>query len=219
MKYEMTATRLLRRAVRGGFVVAVVATTFIAVSQLSLPGVQANGASSPIQDGVVGPYEYVVGIWPPRPAVGNLFMTITLSADGKGVSNAVVDVEGGPRGQPPSLGPLPVNNDFTHPNTYELDVSLARSGEWVFRFMIRAPMGAEEVETDVEGDGEPAVAGQTSAEPKESQVPTVAFTEPEESSSTAVVAVVAVSLLVLAVGIGVWAVRRGADRGGRNEVG
>ena len=148
-------------------------------------------------------------------------MTITLSADGKGVSNAVVDVEGGPRGQPPSLGPLPVNNDFTHPNTYELDVSLARSGEWVFRFMIRAPMGAEEVEVeiDVEGDGEPAVAGQTSAEPKESQVPTVALTEPEESSSTAVVAVVAVSLLVLAVGIGVWAVRRGADRGGRNEVG
>ncbi len=77
-------------------------------------------------------------------------MTLTLSAEGKAVSNAAVDVVGGPLGRPSILGPVAVNNAFLHPNIYEVDVSLSTSGQWLFTFMIRAPSGDEDIKVQID---------------------------------------------------------------------
>ncbi len=74
------------------------------------PSVNANGFTVPVAQGVSGPYEYVIGVWPPKPVEGwNLFMSTALSANQQPVTNAVVTVTGAVEGQAGVEVPLDVS--------------------------------------------------------------------------------------------------------------
>ena len=193
--------------------VGMLAAAAIASNPWSAPSASANGIVVPVKEGVAGPYGYVVGIWPPAPAVGNLFMAITLSADGEPVIDAVVDVEGGPRGMPSRVGPLPANNDFLHPPTYELDVSLGAPGPWVFRISIRAPLGEEDVEVELDVAGGPDAppileTGSQGDPPAEAQVADGSDASRDAGLPVAVSIAAVVAALAVAAGAGAWVVLR-----------
>jgi hypothetical protein len=77
------------------FVALLLALTTSTAPLYSIPRANANGFTVLIAQGVAGPYEYLVGVWPPEPVVGKpLLMSIALSANQQPVTDASVNVTG-----------------------------------------------------------------------------------------------------------------------------
>lgn len=118
--------------------------------------VDANGFTVPVAKGISGPYEYLVGIWPPEPVVGRLHMAISLTSAKIPVTDAEVLVTG-------SVGatqgdPAPAFSYFLHPWSYELDMVLDEPGTWDFEIEIVSPLGGAAIEIVLEvGSGEGSV--------------------------------------------------------------
>ncbi len=109
----------------------------------------ANGLTVPIAQGAAGPYEYIVGIWPPDPGVGNLHISVKLASDQRPVTDAVVEVRARVAGQPEVVGPFRAWNYFQAWD-YELDLSLNEPGAWTFEIAMNSPLGDTVVEVPLE---------------------------------------------------------------------
>ena len=125
---------------------ATAATVFVH----STAQVDANGFTVPIVREVSGPYEYLVGIFPLNPGVGDLHMSITLIGDRSAVTEAVVTVHGSVAGSTERVGPIVASND-SQPGVYELNLYLGQPGNWVFEIEINSLLGRTllELELDV----------------------------------------------------------------------
>ena len=127
------------------------------------PTANANGYTVPIAQGVSGPYEYLVGIWPPNPSVGNLHLAISLIANQRPVTDADVTVTGRFGDETPVEGPLPATA-FFEPWTYELNMDLTNPGEWTFEIEINSPLGKTVYEAPLEVAGDVESAGPVAGE-------------------------------------------------------
>jgi hypothetical protein len=107
----------------------------------------------PVAHGISGPYEYLIGVWPPNPDVGSLFIAIDLSANQQPVTDAIVNVIGTGNDGSAVVGPLAAKNSFSHLNTYELFLTLKTPGKWIFKVEIKSPLGEEVVEVPLEVTG------------------------------------------------------------------
>jgi len=132
------------------FIAAACLLAGIMASFYSPPEVSAHRLTSPLANGVAGPYDYVVGIWPPDPSVGNLFMSITLLANQQPVTNAVITVTTTMNDGPAVVGPAPAINNFLHPQSYELSMTLSTPGRWTLKIEIESPLGDVVVEVPLE---------------------------------------------------------------------
>jgi hypothetical protein len=92
------------------------------VSPVVAARVYANGFTVPAAKGVVGPYEYTVGVWPSPPTVGNLHLSIALKESKRPVTNAVVSVTGSLAST--TVGPVQATS-FLDSQTYELNMPLS----------------------------------------------------------------------------------------------
>ena len=174
------------------------------------PVASANGLAWPIAGGTAGPYEYLVGIWPPTPRVGNLHMVISLSADGQVVTDLEVDVTGRSVDGSAVAGPVPAANIV---RTYELNLPLSRPGPWVFAIAIKGPLGegVAEVPLDVEGDLE-SLGDSDLEEGSSSPKPDDQMRGGEGAFSWAFVAAPLAVLGLVLAGLGFWRYRRRVGR-------
>ena len=93
----------------------------------------ANGGTRPlVRDARVGPYSFDVGIFPGRPTVGNLHLSILIkdAASGGALTNANVMVTlTGPEGST-NVGPVQAVNTRQTPRFYDVNVPLDAIGTW-----------------------------------------------------------------------------------------
>ena len=173
------------------------------------PKVNAHGLTSPIAEGVAGPYEYVVGIWPPIPSVGDLFISITLSANQQPVTNADVTVTATVDDGPVDLGPRPAINNFLHPQSYELSMTLSTPGQWWFKIEIESPLGDAVLEVPLEITGSEGTSND-----REREVATDPGSAGREAGGQEVAGgklnwvTIAAPLAILGFGLGIWGLRR-----------
>ena len=92
-----------------------------------------NGGTRPlVRDARVGPYSFDVGIFPGRPTVGNLHLSILIkdAASGGALTNATVMVAlTGPEGST-AVGPVQAVNTPQTPRFYDVNVPLDVIGSW-----------------------------------------------------------------------------------------
>lgn len=152
-----------RKSLNLHLAVAIVATAVSTLGGLDMPPlsaspVHANGFTVPLVEGDSGPYNYLVGIWPAEPVVGNLHMAIALTSE----QGPVIDATVGVRGRIGRNGPLsesvPAPGYFLQPWSYELDMSLKESGRWTFVIGIESSLGETVLEVPLD------VAAESSAE-------------------------------------------------------
>ncbi len=139
---------------------AAIAAAAFAMSSTEMPltapaTVLANGFTVPLVEGDSGPYNYLVGIWPAEPVVGNLHMAIALTSEQGPVTDATVDVRGRIGRNGPLSAPVPAPGYFLQPWSYELDMSLREPGRWTFEIQIDGSQGNTVLEVPLEVAGEP----------------------------------------------------------------
>ena len=100
---------------------------------LGIDGATANGGTRPlVRDARAGPYSFDVGIFPGRPTVGNLHLSILIkdAASGGALTNATVMVTlTGPEGST-AVGPVQAVNTPQTPRFYDVNVPLDMTGSW-----------------------------------------------------------------------------------------
>ena len=118
----------------------------------------ANGFTRRIADGAAGPYEYAVGIWPPKATVGMLHIAILATAEGKPVPEGAVILSAVNPESGSALGPVTgtIKDD---PLYHEIDVREDSPGLWRFTVSISSPegMGRAEILIPVEGESSGAL--------------------------------------------------------------
>ena len=183
------------------------------------PKVNANGLTIPIAEGDSGPYEYLVGIWPPNPGVGELHMAITVTADQHAVTDAVVNVLGDVADGSDRVGPVPASS-FFQPWVYELNLNLDQPDDWMFQIEINGPLEKTLIEAALEVAGDltpeehvseerPVTNGAQAAQtPNEEAGGNQGVTDPITGDGGLNWALIAVPLAILGFGVAVWAFRR-----------
>ena len=180
------------------------------------PKVNANGFTVPIAEGVSGPYEYLVGIWPPSPSTGDLHMAITVTANQHVVTDAVVSVQGTVTNGIEGVGPVSASS-FLQPWVYELNLYLDYPGDWMFEIEINGLLGKTAIDVPLEVREDPDPVGKESVE----QEPLTRLMDGQSASQKAAAgqaltaigagglkwAVIVVPLAVLAVGVTAWSFR------------
>ena len=100
---------------------------------LGIDAATANGGTRPlVRDARAGPYSFDVGIFPGRPTVGNLHLSILIkdAASGGALTNATVMVTlTGPEGST-AVGPVQAVNTPQTPRFYDVNVPLDMIGRW-----------------------------------------------------------------------------------------
>ena len=100
---------------------------------LGIGAATANGGTRPlVRDARAGPYSFDVGIFPGRPTVGNLHLSILIkdAASGGALTNATVMVTlTGPEGST-AVGPVQAVNTPQTPRFYDVNVPLDMIGTW-----------------------------------------------------------------------------------------
>lgn len=134
------------------------------IPPLPSAAVHANGFTVPLVEGDSGPYNYLVGIWPGEPVVGNLHMAIALTSEQGPVMDAAVDVRGRIGREGPLSAPVPAPGYFLQSWSYELDMNLKEPGQWTFEIKIDSSLGETVLEVPLEVTGE---AGQQTAKSQE----------------------------------------------------
>ena len=138
-------------------VIAVFAAALASVEIPPSPGaaVHANGYTVPLAQGHSGPYQYLVGIWPAEPVVGNLHMAIALTSEQGPVTGAMVNVRGRIDREGPLSEPVPAPSYFMQPWSYELDMNLREPGKWTFEIKIDSSLGETVLEVPLHVAVEP----------------------------------------------------------------
>jgi hypothetical protein len=130
--------------------------SLIAASAVLIPGIdttQANGGSRPVvTDAIVGPYKMQVGIFPGKPRVGNLHLSITIG-DATGeqtLTGATVFASlTGPAGAT-SIGPVPAANTPQKPQSYDIDMPLDVIGSWTLTLGTNSDLGPASIDVPLE---------------------------------------------------------------------
>jgi hypothetical protein len=135
--------------------VAIAATAVSTLAGLDMPPlsavpVHANGFTVPLVEGNSGPYNYLVGIWPAEPVVGNLHMAIALTSEQGPVTDATVGVRGRIGRNGPLSESVPAPGYFLQPWSYELDMQLREPGQWTFEIQIDSSLGETVLEVPLE---------------------------------------------------------------------
>ena len=128
----------------------------IAAPAVLIPGIataQANGGTRPVvTNATVGPYKMQVGIFPGKPRVGNLHLSITI-ADVTGeqtVTGATVFASlAGPTGAT-SIGPVPAANTPQKPQSYDVDMPLDMIGSWTLTLETNSDLGPASLDVPLE---------------------------------------------------------------------
>ena len=181
------------------------------------PKVNANGFTVPVAEGVSGPYEYLVGIWPPSPSVGELHLAIAVTANQHAVTDAAVSIQGTVADGTDEVGPVSASS-FLQPWVYELNLHLTQPGDWMFEIEINSLLGKTVIEVPLEIREDPDAVGKTDVE----QEPLTSLRNGQSESQKAAAgqapttmgvgglkwAVIVVPLVVLAVGVTAWSFRQ-----------
>ena len=121
----------------------------VLISFTGLKPVFANGVTSPVvENAPAGPYEVQVGIFPGRPKMGIVHLSISMTdaEAGTTITDAVVMVMAkGPEGVP-ILGPFQAINTPRNPHLYEADVDLDRRGVWIVTLDMDSPLGKADLD-------------------------------------------------------------------------
>ena len=113
----------------------------------------ANGRVIVFEDHTAGPYRLAVGTIPENPVVGNLHVTMTITAPpGEDlILNAEVSVSGsGPESQDVEIGPLAAEHNADDPSYYDINTFVDRQGEWRFSVTVNGPQGEGTAEIPIE---------------------------------------------------------------------
>ena len=111
---------------------------------LGINTADANGGTRPlVRDAQVGPYFFDVGIFPGRPTIGNLHLSILVrdAASGGALTNATVMVTlTGPEGST-TVGPVQAVNTPQTPRFYDVNVPLDVIGTWELSMAAETHLG------------------------------------------------------------------------------
>ena len=114
---------------------------------------QANGGTRPIvTNQTVGPYKLQVGIFPGRPRVGNLHLSIIVedAAGRQALTGATVFVSlAGPAGAT-SVGPVAASNTPQNPQFYDVDLTLDMTGSWTLTLETASDLGRASLDVPLE---------------------------------------------------------------------
>ena len=119
----------------------------------SMNSAQANGGTRPVvQNARVGPYELQVGIFPGRPKVGNLHLSILVKdAESESlVTDATVMVAArGPEGAA-DVSPVQATNTPQRPQFYDVDIRLDMEGSWTLTLEADSHLGQASLDVPLE---------------------------------------------------------------------
>lgn len=128
----------------------------LAALAVFIPGngtVQANGGTRPvITNQTVGPYKLQVGIFPGRPRVGNLHLSIIVEdvAGRQALTGATVFVSlAGPAGST-DVGPVEAANTPQNPQFYDVDLLLDMIGSWTLTLEMDSNLGKASMDVPLE---------------------------------------------------------------------
>lgn len=114
---------------------------------------QANGGTRPVvTNQTVGPYKLQVGIFPGKPRVGNLHLSIIIedAAGGEVLTNATVFVSlAGPAGAT-GVGPVAAANTPQNPQFYDVDMPLDMVGAWTLTLVTDSHLGKASLDVPLE---------------------------------------------------------------------
>ena len=114
---------------------------------------QANGGTRPVvKNETVGPYKLQVGIFPGKPRVGNLHLSIMVAdaAGGQPLTGATVLVTlAGPAGAT-GVGPVPAVNASQNPQFYDVDIPLDMVGSWTLTLEADSHLGKASLDVPLE---------------------------------------------------------------------
>ncbi|HAL49392.1 MAG: hypothetical protein FI707_15635 [SAR202 cluster bacterium] len=132
---------VVKSMVSGLISVAIIAALVVIVP----PAVQSHGEGMEFTNReFAGPYEVAIGTAPDPLAVGKVlisFVVIEMSSRTV-VLGADINVTGrGPDARIPDIGPAPAFEDPTDPSFYDLNTSIDRKGEWTFDVSVSAEPG------------------------------------------------------------------------------
>ena len=115
-----------------------------AMLAVPLATAHANGRVIVFEDHTAGPYRLAVGTIPENPVVGNLHVTMTITAPpgDELILDAEVSVSGsGPESQDVEIGPLAAEHNAADPSYYDINTFVDRQGEWRFSVTVNGPRG------------------------------------------------------------------------------
>lgn len=117
-----------------------------AAAMLAVPlaTAHANGRVIRFESHAAGPYMLSVGTIPENPVVGNLHVTMTITAppDENLILDAEVSVSGaGPESETVEIGPLRAEHNAADPSYYDVNTFVDRQGEWRFTVSVNGPQG------------------------------------------------------------------------------
>ena len=132
---------------------AVVLLAASLVFAFGMDGALANGGTRPlVTDARSGPYELRVGIFPGRPKVGNLHLSIFVkdAEAGSSITNATVTVTlTGPEGAT-NVGPVQATTTPQNPGLNEVDVPLDIEGSWTLNLKTNSHLGRADLDLPLE---------------------------------------------------------------------
>lgn len=113
----------------------------------------ANGGTRPmVTNATIGPYKMQVGIFPGKPRVGNLHLSIMVenAAGGTPLTAATVFVSlAGPAGAT-NVGPVPAANTPQNPQFYDVDMPLDMVGSWTLTLETNSNLGKASLDVPLE---------------------------------------------------------------------
>ena len=134
----------------------ILALLLLASSTIFIPTIgtaRANGGTRPVvTNATVGPYKMQVGIFPGKPRVGNLHLSIMVedAAGGPPLTAAPVFASlAGPAGAT-GVGPVPVSNTPQNPQFYDVDMPLDMIGSWTLTLETHSDLGKASLDVPLE---------------------------------------------------------------------
>ena len=126
-----------------------------AAAMLAVPlaTAHANGRVIRFETYTAGPYRLAVGTIPDNPVVGNLHVTMTITAgsDEQPILDAEVSVSGvGPETDAVEIGPLRAEHNADDPAFYDINTFVDRQGEWQFTVSVSGPHDEGETQVPIE---------------------------------------------------------------------
>ncbi len=144
-------SQCLPRAIAAKGVLVLLASALLFT--LGIDAATANGGTRPlVRDARAGPYSFDVGIFPGRPKVGNLHLSILVKDIGSGgaLTNATVMVTlTGPEGST-DVGPVQAVNTRQTPRFYDVNVPLDFIGSWDLNLMADSHLGPASLHVPLE---------------------------------------------------------------------
>ncbi len=148
----MALSAAYRKLLAPATVMALVGVLLV-LSADGLGTASANGNTRTlVRNQRIGPYEVEVGVFPGKPKVGNLHLSVVLTDAEAGnlITDAVVTVAArGPEGST-DVGPVPAENSPQTPQFFEADIPLDMEGPWAMTLEVDGGLGPVSVDIAME---------------------------------------------------------------------